>query len=60
MLLQNLLAEEGVASERQLSRRARQALVIKRVNCSIVQGLDILTKGQLVMEQGKQKKTQAK
>jgi len=56
MLLQNLLAEEGVQNERQLSRRARQALVIKRVNCSIMKGMDILMKGPLVMEKGKQKK----
>ncbi|CDW76061.1 ph domain containing protein [Stylonychia lemnae] len=46
----NLMAEEGVNNERILSLRARQALVIKKVNACIMQKSNYVKKGGLILE----------
>eukprot|EP00347_Sterkiella_histriomuscorum_P004823 403358953 len=58
ILLQNLMAEEGVQNERQLSLKARQALVIKKVNACILSNQNVVKRGPLILEKSNTKKTQ--
>jgi len=57
LLKQHLIAVEGVEEETQLSSKAKQVLVIKKVNYDLISKVSVLKKGSLLKLSKKPKST---